>query len=138
MKKIELIILAILFYQVFVLLNRTLLMKYLMSLGANNSNLKITLTDNSVLIGKILRQSDSITVFKSSSGLMVEIKPEFIKETEVLKGEIQDENMFVTIPVVQDCSFHQQQGHQKQAVDIFQCTNFLISLFEYQRLIFLC
>lgn len=51
---------------------------------------KITLTDNSVLIGKILSQSDSITVFKSSSGLMVEIKPELIKETEYLKGEIQD------------------------------------------------
>jgi hypothetical protein len=51
---------------------------------------KLTLTDNSVLIGKILSQSDSITVFKSSSGLMVEIRPELIKETEVLKGEIQD------------------------------------------------
>ncbi len=51
---------------------------------------KITLIDNSVLIGKILSQSDSITVFKSSSGLLVEIKPELIKETEYLKGEIQD------------------------------------------------
>jgi hypothetical protein len=51
---------------------------------------RITLNDNSVLIGKILSSNDSIVVFKSTSGLQAEIKPEMIKETEYLKGEIQD------------------------------------------------
>ncbi len=51
---------------------------------------KITLRDNSVLIGKILEQSDSLIIFKSTAGLVVELKPELIKETEYLKGEIQD------------------------------------------------
>jgi hypothetical protein len=51
---------------------------------------KITLTDNSVLIGKILQQSDSLVIFKSTAGLVVELKPELIKETEYLKGEIQN------------------------------------------------
>jgi hypothetical protein len=51
---------------------------------------KITLTDNSVLIGKILEQSDSLVIFKSTAGLVVELKPELIKETEYLKGEIQN------------------------------------------------
>lgn len=51
---------------------------------------KITLTDNSVLIGKILSRNDSIIVFKSTSGLQAEIKSDLIKETEYLKGEIQN------------------------------------------------
>lgn len=51
---------------------------------------KITLTDNSVLIGKILSRNDSIIVFKSTSGLQAEIKSDLIKETEYLRGEIQN------------------------------------------------
>lgn len=52
--------------------------------------IKITLIDNSVLFGQILVESDTLIEFKSSSGLMVEIKPQLIKETEYLKGELQD------------------------------------------------
>lgn len=51
---------------------------------------QITLTDNSVLIGKILEQSDTLVIFKSTAGLVLELKPELIKETEYLKGEIQN------------------------------------------------
>lgn len=51
---------------------------------------QITLTDNSVLIGKILEQSDTLVIFKSTAGLVLELKPELIKEIEYLKGEIQN------------------------------------------------
>jgi hypothetical protein len=51
---------------------------------------QITLIDNSVLIGKILEQSDTLVIFKSTAGLVLELKPELIKETEYLKGEIQN------------------------------------------------
>jgi hypothetical protein len=51
---------------------------------------KITLKDNSVLIGKVLAQTDSLIIFKSALGLKVELKPDLIKETEYLKGETID------------------------------------------------
>ena len=89
MKKIELIILAIFFLSSFCIAQQNTTDE-IFDEADTLKIVKITLTDNSVLIGKILRQSDSLTVFKSSSGLMVEIKPELIKETEYLKGEIQD------------------------------------------------
>ena len=51
---------------------------------------KITLTDNSVLFGQILAESDTLTEFKSSAGLLISIKPNIIKEKEYLKGETID------------------------------------------------
>ena len=51
---------------------------------------KITLTDNSVLFGQILAESDTLTEFKFSAGLLISIKPNIIKEKEYLKGETID------------------------------------------------
>lgn len=51
---------------------------------------KITLSDNSVLFGQILVESDTLIEFKSSAGLLINFKPELIKEREFLKGETID------------------------------------------------
>ena len=51
---------------------------------------KITLSDNSVLFGQILVESDTLIEFKSSAGLLINFKPELIKERESLKGETID------------------------------------------------
>ena len=43
---------------------------------------KITLSDNSILFGQILAESDTLIEFKSSAGLLINFKPELIKEKE--------------------------------------------------------
>ena len=51
---------------------------------------KITISDNSILFGQILAESDTLIEFKSSAGLLINFKPELIKEREYLKGETID------------------------------------------------
>lgn len=89
MKKIEVIVLVVLFVSSVSFAQQ----KTTDEISDEADTLKvvrITLTDNSVLIGKILSESDSLIVFTTSSGLLVDIKPELIKETEYLKVEFQD------------------------------------------------
>ncbi len=52
--------------------------------------IKLTLSDNSILFGQILAESDTLIEFRSFAGLFVKFKPELIKEKEYLKGEIID------------------------------------------------
>ncbi len=51
---------------------------------------KITLSDNSILFGQILAESDTLIEFKSSAGLFINFRPELIREREYLKGVTDD------------------------------------------------
>lgn len=53
-------------------------------------SVRLTLNDNSVLFGQILAESDTSIEFKSSAGLLINLKPGLIKEREYLKGETID------------------------------------------------
>jgi hypothetical protein len=89
MKKIESLILAILFLSSFCSAQNKITDEVI-DKADTLKIVQITLTDNSVLIGKILEQSDTLVIFKSTAGLVLELKPELIKETDYLKGEIQN------------------------------------------------
>ena len=52
--------------------------------------IKLTLSDNSILFGQILAESDTLIEFRSFAGLFIKFKPELIKEREYLKGETID------------------------------------------------